>query len=173
MILFKFVFHKSFGRNRCEKILTWNVRTILSPFCPVFFWLVEFCCSRIKTKREDLFSQQAACKLQAQPLSSCQNPEKNNNNNKREEISTEIFWTARCCCAYITTNLKTFLRIALIEVTLYYLLPSETCFLQDSMSGIWNSTFGSCPNVIDVNVFRVVQYFFYGKPVKTCKIRSV
>ena len=91
MILFKFVFHKSFGRNRCEKILTWNVRTILSPFCPVFFWLVEFCCSRIKTKREDLFSQQAACKLQAQPLSSYQNPEKNNNNNKTLQNQQSFF----------------------------------------------------------------------------------
>ena len=91
MILFKFVFHKSFGRNRCEKILTWNVCTILSPFCPVFFWLVEFCCSRIKTKREDLFSQQAACKLQAQPLSSYQNPEKNNNNNKTLQNQQRFF----------------------------------------------------------------------------------
>jgi len=60
-------------------------------FVPFFFWLVEFCCSRIKTKRKDLFSQQAACKLQAQPLSSYQNPEKNNNNNKTLQNQQSFF----------------------------------------------------------------------------------
>ena len=63
--------------------------------------MVEFCCSRIKTKREDLFSQQAASKLQAQPVSSYQNPEKNNNNNKTLKYHRSFFGRPGAVVTYL------------------------------------------------------------------------